>query len=195
MNYPATLSLDAPLKVGRWRVIGNLILAIPHLILVYVLLLVSYVVELFSWLAIVFTGRLPAGLADVSCMMIRYYARTSVYVGFMRTSYPPFDFSTTPEDNGADPEVTVSFAPELDGRSRLSVLFRFILIIPVMIAALFWMLLGLLASVAGFFAVLVLGRWPEGLRNFLVGVNRFHVRANAYWALLTDHYPPLGISE
>ena len=32
-SYPITAGFDAPLEVARWRVIGNYILAIPHLIL------------------------------------------------------------------------------------------------------------------------------------------------------------------
>ena len=44
----------------------------------------------------------------------------------------------------------------------------------------------------GFFAVLILGRWPEGLRDFLVGVARFRVRIAAYQCLLTDEFPRSG---
>lgn len=44
------------------------------------------------------------------------------------------------------------------------------------------------------FAVLILGRWPTGLLNFIVGVGRFNVRTSAYWSLLTDKFPPLGLS-
>ncbi len=112
----------------------------------------------------------------------------------MRSSYPPFDFDSSAQDNGKDPEVVVNFAPEYEGRSRLSVFFRFILLIPILIVGFFWGLLMWLASIVGFFAVLILGRWPKGLLNFMVGVNRFSIRTNAYWALFTDKYPPLGLS-
>ena len=62
------------------------------------------------------------------------------------------------------------------------------------IAAIFWGVLHYFATIISFFAVLILGRWPQGLLNFVVGVNRFSVRINAYAALLTDKFPPLGLS-
>ena len=193
MDYPATFEFNAPEKVARWRVIGNIILSIPHGIVLYVLGAFSLVVDVFSWLAIVFTGKLPEGLAGVNCMLIRYGARTGTYMNFMRSSYPPFDFDTSTQDNGKDPEVVVNFEPELVGRSRLSVFFRFILLIPIMIVGFVWAILSILVTIIGFFAVLIVGRWPESLLNFLVGVNRFEVRTSAYWALLTDKFPPLGL--
>ncbi len=193
MDYPATFEFNAPLKVARWRVIGNFILAIPHMIVLFALGAFSLVVDIFSWFAIVLTGKLPAGLAGVNCMLIRYGARVGVFVNFMRSSYPPFDFDTSTQDNGKDPEVVVNIAPELEGRSRLTVFFRFILLIPVLIVSYIWEILAYLASIIGFLAVLILGRWPEGLRNFLIGINRFNVRISAYGSLLTDKFPPLGL--
>lgn len=194
MDYPATFEFNAPEKVARWRVIGNLILSIPHIIVVYLLGIVGTVIDILSWIVIVLTGKLPAGLAGVSCMLIRYQTRVGAFIVFMRSSYPPFDFDTSTQDNGKDPEVVVNFEPELEGRSRLSVFFRFILLIPVVIVGMLWGILAELAAIVAFFAVLILGRWPKGLLNFIVGVNRFSVRTSAYWSLLTDKYPPLGLS-
>ena len=193
MDYPATFEFNAPEKVARWRVIGNTILSIPHYIVLMALSGFSLVVDFFSWVAIVFTGRLPAGLAGANCMLIRYMARLAMFDSFMRSSYPPLDFDTSAQDNGKDPEVVVSFSPELEGRSRLSVFFRFILYVPVVIAAYFWGILAMLVAILGFFAVLILGRWPARMLDFMVGVNRFSVRTLAYGSLLTDKFPPLGL--
>jgi hypothetical protein len=45
----------------------------------------------------------------------------------------------------------------------------------------------------GFFAVLITGGYPQGLRDFLVGVYRYNVRVQAYVGLLTDQYPPFTL--
>ena len=42
-----------------------------------------------------------------------------------------------------------------------------------------------------FFAVLFTGRWPEGLRTFIVGYMRWVTRVEAYVALLTDPTTPV----
>jgi hypothetical protein len=44
-----------------------------------------------------------------------------------------------------------------------------------------------------FFAVLFTGRWPDGLRSFLLGVMRWALRVEAYLLLLTDEYPPFSL--
>jgi hypothetical protein len=44
-----------------------------------------------------------------------------------------------------------------------------------------------------FFAVLFTGRWPEGMRRYIVGVIRLSVRVNAYGSLLVDEYPPFSL--
>ena len=193
LDYPATFEFNAPNKVNRWRVIGNPILSIPHIIVLAVVGSIDLVVTVFSWIAIVITGRLPEGLANFNCMLIRYNARVGTFQGFLRNSYPPFDFDATAADNGGDPEVLVNFQPELEGRSRASVFFRIILLVPVMVMGFVWSLVALIIQIIGFFGVLFMGRWPIGLLDIIVGVNRFYVRTGAYANLLTDRYPPLGL--
>ncbi|HEX3794498.1 MAG TPA: DUF4389 domain-containing protein [Acidimicrobiales bacterium] len=45
-----------------------------------------------------------------------------------------------------------------------------------------------------FFAVLITGSWPEGMRNYVVGVMRWGMRVAAYMYLMTDVYPPFSLS-
>ena len=77
-----------------------------------VLSALAQVVAFISWFAIVFTGRLPEGLAKLQCMVIRYSMRTYAYAGFLHASYPPFEFSSSPDDPGGTP-VTVAVPPRV----------------------------------------------------------------------------------
>ena len=167
-------------------------LAIPHLLVVGVLDSVSQVVALISWFAILFTGRLPAGLADVQAMRLRYEMRTQAYTGFLHAEYPPFAFDATSDDPGGTP-VTVSISPALEGRERLTVLLRIIWMIPALIFAMIIGVLGLICGLLGFFAVLFTGRWPAGLRRFVIVALVVGLRLNAYALLLTDEYPPFAL--
>jgi hypothetical protein len=45
----------------------------------------------------------------------------------------------------------------------------------------------------GLFAVLFTGRWPRGMRDFVLNVIRYQLRFEAYLALLTDRYPPFSL--
>jgi hypothetical protein len=52
--------------------------------------------------------------------------------------------------------------------------------------------LNLLVVIAGFF-LLVTGRYPASLFDFLMGLNRWMHRVLIYVALMTDDYPPFRL--
>ena len=66
--YPATFTFDPPETIARWRVIGNVILAIPHFIIAYVLNIVAEVLAFVAWILGVFTGKVPEGILGVIAM-------------------------------------------------------------------------------------------------------------------------------
>ena len=192
--YPATFTFDPPEKIANWRPLLNWLFAIPHFVVLYVLGLVTNVVAVISWFVILFTGSLPEGLANVQAMYIRYSLRVSTYVEFLREEYPPFTFATTAADPGNDPRVRLDVQPQLTDRNRLTAFFRIILVIPQVIVI---AILGLAAAIVvfiAFFAVLFTGRWPAGMRDFVIKVFRWTIRVQAYYLLLTDVYPPFALS-
>ena len=80
-------------------------------------------------------------------------------------------------------------------QSRLSILFRGLLVIPHVIVLNF---LGLAAGVVitfAWFTILFAGRCPAGMLRFTIGFSRWAARANAYGSLLTDRYPPFSMEE
>jgi hypothetical protein len=192
--YPATFTFDAPERIANWRPLVHWLLAIPHLLILYALGTVSDVVAVISWFAVLFTGRLPAGLATLQAMYVRYTLRTATYFGFLREEYPPFTFATTPADPGDDPRVGVELVPELEGRNRLTVAFRLILVIPHLIVLALLGIALFIVGVIAWFAVLFTGRWPGALRDFALGVGRWWLRVEVYLVLLTDEYPPFTLS-
>jgi hypothetical protein len=191
MNYPAQLEVQSPDKIANWRPLVQWIMAIPHFIVSYVLTIVAEVCAVISWFAILFTGKLPEGLANVMCMALRYQARTQAYAGFLHEQFPPFDFATTAGDAGGTP-TTVSFQPTLEGRNRLTCALRLIWLIPALIVTAIIGLIGAICWFIGFFAVLFTGKWPAGLYGWVMKSMRASLRLNAYAFLLTDEYPPLN---
>jgi len=192
-SYPATFTFDAPEKVANWRPLVSWLLAIPHLILLQVLGYVSEAVGVVSWFVILFTGKLPPGLANLQVMYMRYATRTYTYVLFMREEYPPFAFDMSPNDPGDDPRVRVDVVPVLENRNRVTVAFRLILAIPQFIVVAVLAFAAVVVSIIAFFAVLFTGSWPEGMRDFVIKVMRWSVRLQAYYLMLTDEYPPFAL--
>jgi Domain of unknown function (DUF4389) len=192
-SYPATFEADRAERTTNWKPLVQWFLAIPHYFVLRGLEYLSGAVAVISWFVIVFTGRLPEGLASAQCLYVRYTNRTVAYAAFLREEYPPFVFGTTAEDAGEYPNVRTSFVPRYEDRNRVTVGFRLILVIPQLIVL---AVLGIAAFVVVFvwvFVVLITGRWNEGVRNFVVGVMRWNTRVNAYLLLLTDDYPPFSL--
>src|SRR5436190_14417093 len=69
-RYPAALTFDPPERVANWRALVNWLLAIPQLLVVGALRYVSQVLAVVCWFIILFTGRLPSGLANFQVMYL-----------------------------------------------------------------------------------------------------------------------------
>jgi hypothetical protein len=191
-SQPATFTFDAPEKVANWRPLVNWLLAVPHYIVLYALRILMQVIAIISWFAILFTGSLPEQFANIQAMYLRYELRTYTFAAFMREEYPPFAFAMSATDGGEDRRVRVDFRPQLTDRNRLTVAFRIILVIPHLIVLAFLAIAVAVVTLIAWFAVLFTGRWPDGMRGFVLDVARWYLRVQAYLLLLTDDYPPFA---
>ena len=91
--------------------------------------------------------------------------------------------------------VAYSAVYEGEGRNRLTVFFRLIVAIPWLIVASLWGIAVFFALIVAWFAVVITGRYPEGLYNFNAGFLRFINRTNGFTWLLTDEWPPFDGDE
>ena len=192
-NYPATFELDRAEHIANWRPLVHWLLIIPHVIVLNVIGVVASVVAFIAWFVILFTGKLPEGMAGLMALYVRYYNRVYAYDLFMREEYPPFSFDTTAQDPGDYPPVRTQLSPELENRNRLTVAFRFILVIPHFIVLAVLFLVAFFCIIGGFFTVLFTGKWSGGLQEFVLGTLRWNTRVSAYYLLLTDEYPPFSM--
>jgi hypothetical protein len=192
-SYPIDLGIEVPDRIARWRPVVQWFLAIPLFIIAYVLRLVAGVCAFIGWFAALFTGNLPAGLGDLIAGYYRYMWRTYSYSWFLREKYPPLGPAFGYDDPGDDPAWFQVQRPER--LSRLAVLFRFILVIPQLIVVFLLLLVTYVAVLIAWFAVVFTGRWPEGLRNFVVAASRWALRVDAWYWLLADPYPPFSLDE
>lgn len=83
-------------------------------------------------------------------------------------------------------------ADYVEQRSRLTAFFRLILAIPLAIWLYLYAIAASIAVVIAWFAIVITGRYPEGLYNFVADFTRFLTRFTAYTALLSDPYPSFG---
>lgn len=189
--YPLRLDLEAPDRIARWRPLVHWLLAFPHYVISYALSVLMNAITFVAFFAILFTKRYPAGLFKFAVMSMRYQWRVSSYAMYLREPYPPFEFDTDLEDPGTDPaHLSVEYPQEL---KRWLPFVKWLLAFPHYLALLVLAIGAFFVWILSFFAVLFTGRYPEGLRRYMVGVMRWGQRVAAYVGLLTDRYPPFSM--
>ena len=188
---PVLLTLDAPLEITRWRPLVNWLLAIPQFVVLWALQIVLEVLTFVAFFTILFTKKIPESISAFMVMIYRYNWRVVSYAGFLRESYPPFDFTSATIDPETDP-ARVTIVPQEEYR-RFMPLVKWLLAIPHIIALFFVWIGAIFMGIYAFFAVLFTGRWPEGARRYIVGAARWNLRVQAYAWLLTDVYPPFSL--
>lgn len=187
--YPFNVEADAPQPQSRLTVFFRILLVIPHAIIVGVLGYAIAVVSLIAWVAILITGKYPAGLLGFAVNVQHWQVRYTGYMYLLTDKYPPFAM-------GPDATYPVRMTGEgtVEGRNRLTVFFRLFMIIPHVIVLYFVGIAIAVVWIISWFAALFTGSVPAGMHNFLTGGLRWATRVNNYALLLNDEYPPFSLS-
>ena len=186
-DYPVQLSVDyGDGTRSRLTTFFRVIMMIPILV---VLTVVSYsAVSFAAFLMILFRKKYPKWMFDYQLEVFRFNARVSVYLSLLTDEYPSTDEEQSVHLDVAYPDA----ATELN---RFLPLIKWLLAIPHYV---FQIVLGTIAFIVviiAWFAILITGKYPEALFNYVVGVLRWGSRVNAYaFFLATDRYPPFRLS-
>lgn len=138
-------------------------------------------------LMILFRQRYPEWWFDFALALIRFAARVGAYLALLTDRYP-----STVEEQAVRLDVDYPDVPvELN---RWLPLVKWFLAIPHYVVLLVLGVAAVFAVIAAWFAILLTGRYPRGLFDYVVGVARWGLRVHAYAGLLvTDKYPPFSL--
>ena len=209
-DYPVRLtgSLDPELSRGLWLI--KWFLAIPHLILLVFLWAASLLMTVVAGFAILFTGRYPRSIFDFNVGVMRWGWRVSFYAfGAIGTDqYPPFTLRTVEYPASFDVEYPQQLSRGLVLVKWWLLAIPHYLIVGLFTSGLVWWtieiggaadvaglesgLIGLLVLVAGI-ALLFTGRYPKGIFDLVMGLQRWAYRVYAYAGLMRDEYPPFRL--
>jgi hypothetical protein len=177
------VSFTGPMAQKRVTVVFRFVLAVPHLLWMVLLGIAWEAVAFIAWFAALFTGRVPAGMAQFLGAVVQYQARVTAYGALLMTDeFPPFDLYAP--DAYA---VNVHVSPrELN---RLAVLFRFVLMVPSALLSTLLFLGAQVVSSVTWLLTLVVGRTPTPLWEANAAVLRYQTRAAAFASMLTAEQP------
>jgi hypothetical protein len=208
-QYPASLSIDYSEKSNRLTVVFRLVLAIP--ILIILILLTSsghgsehategvdgvhdgfhYVGILFlpTLLMIVFRRKYPKWWFDWNLALTKFSIRVSSYLLLLRDEYP-----STDEEQAVNVEIIY---PDVEKElNQWLPLVKWLLAIPHYIVLILILIGVIISTILAWFIILLTGKYPKGIFDFVVGFLRWALRVNAYAILLTtDQYPPFSLSS
>jgi hypothetical protein len=138
---------------------------------------------------IIVREKYPRWWFDWNFELLHFMNRVGVYLALMDDRYPSTDERQAVRLELPYPGLRVT--PELN---RWLPLVKWLLAIPHYIVLAFLYIGVLFAVVAAWFAILVTGRYPRGLFEFVEGVIRWHNRVVAYaYLMVTDRYPPFTL--
>ncbi|HEY8584766.1 MAG TPA: DUF4389 domain-containing protein [Capillimicrobium sp.] len=185
--YPVQYEADYVEERSRLSTFFRYFMVIPAAIVTMVYGIGAYFAVIAAWFAIVFTGRYPEGLYNFIAGFVRNSTRVSSYMYLVTDAYPPFNGQ--PDD--AYP-VRVHIGPPKAEYSRAKAFFRLILAIPAMIIVYALQILAGIMAFLGWFAILFTGKMPKSFQDLLDLSMRYMTRANAYYFLITEEYPPIN---
>jgi Domain of unknown function (DUF4389) len=185
-QHPIRLVVHDDLHRNRLTVFFRAILAIPLLLWVILWGVIANLAWIVNWFATLFMGRSPEGLHNFLATYLRFATHVRAYLFLIANPYPGFTGTegTYPIDLEIDP-------PER--QNRLTVFFRLILAIPALLLMYVLSALSNILAVFSWFIALVLGRVPEGVRNFAALALRIEVQTFGYLMLLTERYPSFNV--
>jgi hypothetical protein len=92
--YPASIEIvDPPEPRDRLAVGLRLLLALPHIIVLFFVLLAWGFTTIAAWFIILFTGSYPQGLYEFGVGALRWRLRVETYLLLMVDEYPPFSLT------------------------------------------------------------------------------------------------------
>ena len=201
-KYPATLTIDYPEKANQLTVFFRVIMAIPIMIILGLLSYQGFTNDQFPnesyWvgilvlptlLMIVFRRKYPKWWFDWNVQLTKFSFRVVSYLLLLRHEYP-----STDEEQAVI--VQIQYPNVKEDLNRWFPLIKWLFVFPHIIVLCFIMMGVLLSTILAWLIILISGKYPRKIFEFVVGALRWILRVQAYALLLiTDQYPPFRFSE
>ncbi len=169
---------------GRIMVPLRYIVAIPHYIWLGIFRLFVLIALPLNWLLTVIMGRQPTMLYEFLSGYIRYRSDVLSYLTLLADPYPGFAAMRS--------YPVETWVPSSQPASRVSYLFRPILVLPAAIVVHLAEFVLIALTIVGFFASIILGRMPYALQRLGLMILRLIGETSGYAFLIQRKYPSIA---
>jgi hypothetical protein len=183
--HPIRLVVTGDLRRTRLTVALRLVLALPHLLGLFLWGIAVAFAAVANWVATLASGRSPQPLHAFLARYVRYLTHVNAYLALAADPFPGFAGRprTYPVDLEIDPPAE---------QGRWGVAFRLLLPIPARLILNSLQAVIQIVAFLGWFYALGTGRMSRGLRDVNTFCLRYQAQTFAYVALLTSRYPSLS---
>lgn len=213
-GYPIDVEI-APLgPQSRWKTLFRIILAFPALALASAMVGAPggggsgggggrneeqwtnisaggliFIIAFLAWFVCLVRGRMTSGLRDLVAYALRYNAQALAYTLLVTDRYPNSDPALPPAvPPPKEPAVRLQISDDRR-RSRLTVLFRFLLFLPHLVWYVLWSVAVFVAVIVAWFAALATGRTPTPFHRFISAYIRYSAHIFAYLFIVANPFP------
>ena len=180
--HPVAMHVVDDLGRPRLLVLFRLPLTVPHTLWLVAWSVFAVAAALVAWIAALAIGRVPRPLHRFMAANVRAWTHLNAFLYLVGRQFPGFV--------GREGSYPIDLTIEAPARQRRAgILFRLVLVLPAVALASAYGLVSLVAAMLGWFAALVLGRMPGGLRDIGAAALRYQAQTYAYLFLLTARYP------
>lgn len=175
------LELEDDRRRSRLTVLFRLLLTLPHFVWLALWGTAAVVAAILNWFVTLVRGRPARPLHRFLSAFVRYATHVLSFLFLIANPFPGFVGAS-----GYPVEVTL---PPPERQSRWKTAFRGLLVLPAFIIGGAYGTVVYLVGFLGWFAALLTGRMPAGLRNAGAVAIRYLAQTYGYVYLLTDRYP------
>ena len=94
MPHPIQVIVTDDLQRSRLTVFFRGLLAIPHIVVLYLWTILADIAIVVAWFVALIAGRVPDGLHSFIASYLRYTAHVGGYLALLANPYPPFSGAT-----------------------------------------------------------------------------------------------------
>lgn len=183
-EHPVRIEVTDDGRRSRLTVFFRFLLALPHFVWITLWSVLAFLAAIANGLIALVRGRSAEPLHRFLAAYVRYTTHVGAFLLLAANPFPGF--------TGAPGYPVAVAIGEATRQRRWVTLFRVFLVIPALLVSAALTGAAFVAAFLGWFAALLTGRMPEGLRKLITVALRYSAQTNAYWLVVTDSYPYAG---